>query len=38
MFDFLVQCQLTDLVQGIVVLQLDSNAYIKAYIADIPTF
>ena len=31
MFDFLVQCRLTDLVQDIVVLQSDSNALINAY-------
>ena len=38
MFDFLVQCRLTDLLQDIVVPQFDSNAFIKAYIADIPAF
>jgi len=32
MFDFLVQCQLTDIVQDIVVSKFDSNALIKAYI------
>jgi len=32
MFDFLVQCRLTDLVQDIVVGQFDWNAFVKAYI------
>ena len=35
MFGFLVQCQLTDLVQDIVVSQFDSNALIKAYIVGV---
>ncbi len=35
MFDSLELCRLTDLVQGIVVHQLDSNALIKAYIVGV---
>ena len=35
MFDFLVQCLLTDLVQDIVASHFDSNAFIKAYISGI---
>ena len=35
MFGFLVQCQLTDLVQDIVVSQFDLNALIKAYIVGV---
>jgi len=35
MFDFLVQCQSTDLVQDIVVSKFDSNALIKAYIVGV---
>jgi len=35
MFDFLVQCLLTDLVQDIVASQFDSNAFIKAYTSGI---
>jgi len=35
MFDFLVQCLLTDLVQDIVVSQFDSSAFIKACIVGV---
>ena len=34
-FDFLVPCRLTDFTQDIVVRQLSSNAFIKAYIVGV---
>jgi len=35
MFDFFVQCQLTDPAQDIVVRQFDSNALMKAHIVGV---
>jgi len=35
MFDFFVQCQLTDPVQDIVVRQFDSSILMKAYIVGV---